>query len=198
MKEIGVAVEGPSDLIFWERVLNRQFAGKGCLFRIRNLGGRDRLIREAPNLVDDYRKAHYHSGFFILDDADKSPCPRDILELFDADFREQISQTPAAVRFAHVCIAFRELESWVLADATSIQNLLNCHDYTAPSPDSAPSGKARLLRLCKQYGGAAAGMEDREFARQAAGWFNPAEARQNSPSFARFWQRISERVSVCL
>jgi hypothetical protein len=30
MNEIGVAVEGPSDLVFWDRVLARQFAGKNC------------------------------------------------------------------------------------------------------------------------------------------------------------------------
>ena len=196
MNEIGVAVEGPSDLVFWERVLSRQFAGRNCLFRVRSLGGRDRLIREAPNLAEDYRSAHYHSAFFILD-ADKSPCPSDVLSLFNDDFRKEVTRPTPHDRFAHVCIAFRELESWVLADVACIRNLLACQDYAAPLLDAAPSGKAGLLRLCKKHQSAAAGMEDREFARRAAGWFNPGVAGQHSSSFARFWQRISDRVAQC-
>jgi hypothetical protein len=193
MKEIGVAVEGPSDLIFWDRVLGRQFAGQSCLFRIRSLGGRDRLIREAPNLTDDYRKAGYHSAFFILD-ADKAPCAPDVLALFDEAFRSEVMQPAIADRFAQVCIAFRELESWVLADAACIQNLLGCTSYSAPLLDAQPSGKAKLLRLCREYSAISAGLEDRDFARQAAGFFAPENARLHSSSFARFWRRLSDRV----
>jgi hypothetical protein len=194
MKKIGVVVEGPSDLIFWERVLARQFAGQGCLFPVRSLGGRDRLIREAPNLSDDFRKAGYHSALFILD-ADKAPCASEVLGLFDDSFRTAATQNPVARRFAHICIAFREMESWVLADAACIQSLIGCADYSAPTVDAQPAGKAKLLRLCREHKNPIfTGMENRDFARKAAGCFAPENARLHSPSFDRFWRRVSSCV----
>lgn len=194
MKRVGVVVEGPSDLMFWHRLLGRMFSSQGWWFDIRNLKGGDRVIQQAPELANAFRKAGYHSAIFIVD-ADKAPCPTTILARFDERFLRDTRSQPPASRFAHVFVAVRELESWVLADEECMRLLLEFPGYQVPAAGAPPAGKAKLLRLCREHGAAASGMQDHQFARQAAGGFDPLRASEHSPSFAHFWERLTARLA---
>jgi hypothetical protein len=193
MKRVGVVVEGPCDLVFWQRLLHRIFARHDYGFDVRSLKGTSRVIQQAPQLTDDFYKAGYHSAFFILD-ADKSPCPREVLARFDVDFLEEIRRNRPAERFAHVFIAFREIESWILADENCVRHLLDFPGYAAPEEQSSPGGKARLLRICREHGAFPVGMQDLEFARQAAALFDPLRVKAHSPSFTHFGERLNSRL----
>lgn len=195
MRRVGVVVEGPTDLVFWNRVLGRAFSSRGYWFDVRSLNGINRVIQEAPALADDFRKAGYHSAIFILD-ADKEPCPSAVLARFNGEFMREARSEPASARFVHILIAFRELESWVLADETCVRALLEFSIYEALPDATQPAGKAKLLRLCRAHGASPSGMEDREFARQAAGHFDPVRTSERSSSFAHCWQRLTARLET--
>ncbi|HEU5124389.1 MAG TPA: DUF4276 family protein [Verrucomicrobiae bacterium] len=194
MKQVGVVVEGPSDAMFWERLLGSRFSQDGYTFRIRIMKGGNRVIQESPDLTDDFRKAKYHSAIIILD-ADKSPCASGILEQFDRNFLAEARHQPPTERFAQIFVARRELESWVLADPDCIRNLLGREDYSVTSAETSAAGKAKFLRLCRASGMFLAGLEDLECARQAARHFAPERAIRNSPSFAYFWSRLVARLT---
>ena len=193
MKKVGVVVEGPSDLLFWNRLLNRKFSRYNYLFQVRSLKGSDRLIQEAPELTNSFRKAQYHSAIFILD-ADKAQCPGEVLARFDKGFLEEIRRSRPAERFAHIFVAFREIESWILADEDCVRSLLDFPGYIAQVQKPSLGGKAKLLRLCKEHGAFPVGMQDLEFARQAAACFDPIQVKIHSPSFAHFWERLNSRL----
>ena len=146
MIRIGIGVEGPSDKAFWEKVLHRSFPG--CLFNIVNLSGRIPLARTAPDVAEGFRNSGHAAAFFLLD-ADKLPCPSAVLDLFEKDFLKEAQRRPVARRFAQIAVAFRELESWVLADDACVRELLGCSDYKAPAPEEKAAGKAKFLRLCR-------------------------------------------------
>lgn len=195
MKRVGVVVEGPSDLVFWHRLLGRMFSSQGYWFDIRNLKGGDRVIQQAPELVNDFRKAGYHSAIFIVD-ADSAPCPSTTLARFDESFLRDLRRHAPAKRFVHIFVATRELESWILADEECMRLLLEFPNYQAPGVEAQPAGKAKLLRLCREHGASVSGMQDHEFARQAASRFDPMRARDRSPSFAHFWERLTGRLET--
>jgi hypothetical protein len=197
MKRVGVVVEGPSDLVFWSRFLGRKFSSRhGYWFDVRSMKGGSRVIQESTDLTDDFRKARYHSAFFILD-ADKRPCATAVLEQFDRAIRGEIRQQPPANRFANVFVALREIESWLLADEVCIQKLFELPGYRAVQAESPLiGGKTQLLKLCRNQGVFPAGMEDRECARQAAGLFEPERAARLSPSCAYFWERLNNRLQT--
>lgn len=195
MRRVGVVVEGPSDLVFWSRLLGRLFSAQGFWFDVRSLKGGDQVILQAPALVNDFRKAGYHSALFFVD-ADKAACATVALERFDQAFLCDARTHPPAGRFAHVFVAIRELESWVLADEECMRALLEFPGYEAPNADAQPAGKTKLLKLCREHGASASGMQDHEFARQAAARFDPARAKDRSLSFAHFWQRLTCRLQA--
>ena len=151
------------------------------------------MIQEAPELADEFRNAGYHSAVFILD-ADKAPCPREVLAQFDEAFLGEIRRCKPSERFAHIFVAFREIESWILADENCVRVLLDFPEYVAPSEKLPRGGKAKLLRLCQDHGAFPVGMQDLEFARQAAGYFDPQSVKVMSPSFHHFWERLNSRL----
>ena len=63
MRFFGVGVEGPSDRIFWEKVLHKYF--RRSRFDVRAMKTRDKLIRESPLLLETFRSAHYDAGLFF-------------------------------------------------------------------------------------------------------------------------------------
>jgi hypothetical protein len=191
VRRVAVLVEGPSDLVFWQRIFYRFFGAEGTKFDVRSLNGVRNLIRRAPTLASDFRGAKYSAAIVILD-ADEASCARKVLELFDSDFQKEASE-PLESRFVHICIAFRELESWVLADENSMRALVyEGYEY---QPGDAAGGKARLSRLCKRHGCPFIGMENREFAKQVAQHFDPEQVRQRSASFNHVWSRLSKRLA---
>ena len=194
MNRVAIVVEGPSDLVFWKRVFYNYFHADQFVFDVRSLNGATNLIREAPTLTDIFRSAKYHAVIFMLD-ADKAECAQQVLDLFDNAFKNQLLSEPRESRFAHVCIAFREVESWILADECCMRELV-FPNYQFGGDQDRIAGKAKLLRLCKDHGCAFTGMEDREFAKQAAEFFSPAEARLRSPSFDHSWTRVCQCLSL--
>lgn len=191
MIRIGIGVEGPSDKAFWEKVLHRSFPG--CWFTIVTLSGRIPLARTAPEMAEGFRNSGHAAAFFLLD-ADKLPCATSVLELFDESFRAAAFLTPVTSRFAHIAVAIRELESWVLADEECVRDLLDYPEYKASAPDEKPGGKAKFLRLCHERNLTFGGLDDRELAGRAGSRFSPARARKHSPSFDYFWNRLTARI----
>ena len=53
---IGVGVEGPSDRVFWDKVLHKHFAG--VQFDIRNMKTREQLIRQTPRQLASFCSLH--------------------------------------------------------------------------------------------------------------------------------------------
>lgn len=71
MKRIAVAVQGPSDKLFWDRVLHRSF--EHARFDVRDLKSQSKLVMAAPALIDSFRAAKYDAVFLLLD-ADEYAC----------------------------------------------------------------------------------------------------------------------------
>ena len=193
MIRIGIGVEGPSDRAFWEKVLHRSFPG--CWFTIVTFSGRIPLARTAPEMAEELRNSGHAAAFFLLD-ADKLPCAAAALELFDESFRKTAFRQPAASRFAHIAVAIRELESWVLADEGCIRDLLRYPEYKAPARNAKPGGKAKFQRLCQERNVTVSGLDDREVAGRAGSRFSPERARKHSPSFDYFWNRLTARIAA--
>jgi hypothetical protein len=107
---VGVGVEGPSDLQFWNKVLHKHF--RGMRFDIRNMKNRDKLIRATPDLSDEFRSLKRAAGFIILD-ADQDPCVSSLLDCFDSAIRAEFQRSES--RYLHLCVAFKRIECWYLA-----------------------------------------------------------------------------------
>ena len=184
---IGVGVEGPSDRVFWDKVLHKHFPG--IRFDIRNMKTRDKLIRQTPRLLDNFRSLQYVAGF-ILVDRDRDPCVAAVLERLDAVSREEARQ-PADARYLTVCVAIRGFEAWLLADAAAIKALLPQASYAAPSDTASLSPKKTLKASWQQQYGPNSSPNKRDFAESMAPLFDPEAARQYSASFTYFWSRLT-------
>ena len=187
--KIGVGVEGPSDLQFWNKLLHKHF--RSCRFDVRNMKNRDKLIRETPRLLETFRNLHYDAGFIVVD-LDDEPCVPAVLDLF-CDVVRQDARTPRPNRFLHVCVAKKNIESWYLADAEAIHTVIPGCLYTAPV-DTSHMGKGKLRELLVAQMGRGAGYNEIAFAKGIAPKFNPQRALPHSPSFAYFWSVIEARV----
>lgn len=191
---IGVGVEGPSDLAFWEKVLHKHL--RGTRFDIRNMKNCDKLIREAPQLLDSFRDLHYEAGFLLLD-YDKvfrviGSCPAEVLQRFDTRVREEATKAPSE-RYLFVCVAVRGLEAWYLADGEAIGQALPDVTYAAsPETGSIDAGTTLKTLWRQQYGNVAFNKID--FAKRIAPRFKPDSACAHSASFTHFWARIGSRA----
>ena len=189
---IGVGVEGPSDRAFWDKVLHKHFPG--VRFDIRNMKTRDKLIRQTPRLLDNFRSLHYIAGFILLD-RDRDPCIAAIIQRFDAAIQQQ-ARKPAEERYLSVCVAIRGFEAWLLADAAAIKVLLPQTNYAAPSDTASLNPGRKLKALWQQQYGRNSIPNKIGFASLMAPQFNPEAARQHSASFTYFWSRLTEACQV--
>lgn len=183
MKTIGVGVEGPSDLQFWNKVLPKHFPH--WRFDVRMMKNRDKLIRETPKLLDTFRSLHYRAGF-ILVDLDDDPCVTHIVSLFDPVIQQHRKNFERDSRFLHICVTKKELEAWFLADAQAIHAVIQGSDYQAPA-DTSTYGKGKLRRHIRAMEGRRAAFNEIAFARDIAPKFSPNRARKCSNSFEYFW-----------
>lgn len=182
---IGVGVEGPSDRAFWDKVLHKHF--RRVKFDIRNMKNRDKLIREAPNLLETFRGAHYHAGFILID-RDKTPCVTEVFKEFDQRIQDE-AQKPIEQRFLFICVAILELEAWFLADSKAITSVLPGISYSIIGETSALNGEKNLLNLWRQaYGYTTFNKID--FAKNIAPRFDPHSALRYSTSFNYFWDKM--------
>ena len=184
---IGVGVEGPSDRAFWDKVLHKHFPG--VRFDIRNMKSKEKLIRQTPHLLDNFRSLHYAAGF-ILVDREKDPCIAAILQRLDEVSREE-ARRPADERYLFVCVAIRGFEAWLLADAAAIKTLLPRASYTAPSDTASLNPRKKLKALWQQQYGRNSTPNKRNFAESMAPLFDPEPAGQYSASFTYFWSRLT-------
>ena len=184
---IGIGVEGPSDRVFWDKVLHKHFPG--VRFDIHNMKSKEKLIRETPHLLGVFRSLHYAAGF-ILVDRDKDPCVAAILQRFDEVSREE-ARRPADERYLFVCVAIRGLEAWFLADTTAIKALLPQASYTAPRETGCLNPGKILRELHHQQYGQSPTRNKIDFSKRMAPLFDPEAARQHSASFTYFWSRLT-------
>jgi hypothetical protein len=186
---IGVGVEGPSDREFWDKVLHKHF--RGFQFDVRSMNNRGKLIRETPRLLDTFRNLHYRAGF-ILVDLDDAPCATSVIDLFTETVR-CIAKADRDSRFLHVCIAFRSLEAWYLADSAAIRAVLQGCSYNAPA-DTAQYTKGTLRKLVRNQCGENAPFNEIAFAKAIAPKFDPCLARNRSISFNYFWGLMESKT----
>jgi len=185
--KFGVGVEGVSDLIFWKKVLNKHFAPHQ--FNVRYMNGREPLIRRTPELLDQYRNAHY-DGLFILADKDKERCFTQLRVLFSEAERAAFV-LPRATRYLNLCAPVRNVEAWYQADEAATRSVTGAMDYVVPAEtDGKGKGTIRLL-YSALYGNLVA-YNEIQFAKDMAPLFDPAAARQHSTSFNYFWTRLEE------
>ncbi len=182
---VGVAVEGPSDRTFLDKVLHKHF--RSARFDVRSMNGRERLICSTPQLLETFRSAHYAAGFVILD-CESDPCHHRALEHFNPDIRREFSK-PSSERFLFVCVAIRGLECWLLADELAIRSVLPAAAYECPSETAALNPGRVLQELWRQQHGIAA-FDKIEFAKSIAPRFDPTNASAHSASFAYFWTKL--------
>lgn len=185
----GIGVEGPSDKHFWEKVLHKHF--KGHSFDVCNMKNRDKLIRETPRLLNQFRKMHYDAGF-ILVDMDEDRCISTVINYFDAAIKTT-RRDPRQDRFLHLCVAIKEIESWYLADQDAIHRAIPGVSYLVPH-DTGRSSKGTLKTLVKQTLGKNATFNEIDFAKRMAPAFNPKRARNHSKSFTYFWSILEKLV----
>ena len=191
MKKIAVVVEGPSDEVFWEKVLNREFARR-CRFKVIKRNGRSNVISGAADLLESLRGAGYEAIFFVVD-LDDEPCVAAVRELFAAGVKQD-SLAPLEQRRVHLCIARRHFESWLLADEEAIRAALPNVTYSCEAATDGRNGKAQLKQLIRTDRGAAASFREPAFAQEMAPCFSPAKAVRWSSSFAHFWTRMTSVV----
>lgn len=191
---IGVAVEGPSDFAFWNKILHKHCSP--ARFDIRNMKNCGALIRETPNLLDAFRSLHYSAGFILIDrdkiDKDKTRCPAGVINLFQPQIIAE-ARKPLAERYLYICVAVRELEAWYLADDAAMTNVLPEIDYAASEETGNENAGELIDRLwSQQYGNTAFNKLD--FAKSIGSEFMPENAMLHSASFRLFWERISNKA----
>ena len=186
---IGVGVEGPSDRTFWDKVLHKHF--RGVRFDVRNMKNRCQLIRETPRLLETFRGAHYAAGFILLD-RDDTPCSTGVIDEFDRHIQSE-ARRPIEQRYLFICVAIRELEAWLLADAQAITAILPTAQYTPPPETAVLNAEVEIKGLWRQHHGSAA-FNKIDFARRMAPKFSPTEAQKRSSSFTHFWTRITKTI----
>lgn len=188
--KFGVGVEGPSDRIFWNKVLNKHFAPHH--FDVRNMQNREKLIRATPALMEQFRSAKF-DGVFILADKDKERCFTELRELF-GETERRASRLPRPERFLNICAPVRNVEAWYLADEAGVRSAIPGTEYVVPASTDG-KGKGAIRGLLTALHGNQATYNEILFATSIAPVFAPAIARLHSPSFNYFWTRLEEATS---
>ena len=193
---IGVGVEGPSDLKFWNKVLHKHFPG--VRFDIRNMKNCGALIRETPRLLNLFRSLHYDAAFILTDRDkiahDKTRCPGPVIAQFGTEVQVEARRSKLE-RYLSICVAIRGLEAWFLADADAIRNVLPKATYVMPDKTDGIDAGEQIKGLWRQQHGRIA-FNKIDFAERMSVPFDPDIAREHSDSFAYFWQRISDVCQI--
>jgi hypothetical protein len=188
--KIGVAVEGPSDKKFWEKVLRKHFPRPVVFPPIRAMGGREKLIQATPKLLDDFRGARYHAGF-ILVDRDDSLNVQAVLAEFDESIQVE-ARKPITERYLFICVAVRELEGWFLADEPAINVVFPKAKYRAPQETGVLNAEKKLREFWEKHHQTA--FNKLTVAEEMAKKFSPEEAQNRSDSFKHFWKRLQSKA----
>jgi len=183
MSKVGVAVEGPSDLVFWRKFLHRTYRPQR--FDVHMMSGRQKLVRDAAKLLDMFRDAHYCAGILIID-IDKDHCVTETRESFADEILEELKRD-ISQRYLHLCVAVAKIESWYLADDEAIRSVICGVEYHAGEYDPRWA-KKKLGELHAQVGAVYNAID---FGARIATKFDPQRAAKRSDSFRIAWDRIS-------
>ena len=189
MKKIGVAVQGPSDFVFWNRVLHKHIAGVS--FSVRDLKSQQKLAAAAGALAEGFRNSGYDALFLLLD-ADKSLCVADVRASLDEPTRNLVGEAREN-RWVFLSVAFRELETWYCADPEALSNAVEAP--VPPEITGVTGGEAALSRFFREKLGRTLGLNKRDLAARMSLHFEPARARKNSASFHYFWSSLEAVLS---
>jgi len=91
-------------------------------------------------------------------------------------------------RRTFLSVAFRELESWYLADSDALALALEAPIPT--DPILRTGGKTALAKFVRQELGQRLGYNERQLAERMSVQFDPARARKRSESFDYFWSCV--------
>lgn len=189
--KIGIAVQGPSDREFFDKVLHKHF--HGIRFDVRNLKSQQKLIRQAPALLETFRDAGYHAGF-ILVDRDANRCISEVFSLFDESI-QAAARAPMVYRYLHICIAIRELEAWYLADPVATAAIFPKTTYSPPHDTSSLNAETKICGLWQEQYGLYSAVNKIDLAKTISPKFNPIRARTRSKSFAYFWDLLNNKLA---
>ncbi len=189
--KIGIAVQGPSDREFFDKVLHKHF--HGITFDVRNLKSQHKLIRQAPALLETFRGAGYCAGF-ILVDRDDSTCISAVFKLFDKTIQETARQ-PRDSRYLHICVAIRELEAWYLADSQAIAAIFPKASYSSAEETGSLNAEAKIRDIWQQQYGSCSAVNKIDLAKTISTKFHPAKAQTRSKSFAYFWNMLGKKIA---
>ena len=188
--KVGVAVEGPSDRIFLDKVLHKHW--KPARFHIRALNGRSSLLRRAPQIVDAFHDLHYRAACLVVDRHDR-PCVAAVVEELAEPANTQCRE-PRKDRYVWLFVPVVEIEAWYLADDKAVASVLPKVAWQAPCDTGSVNAEQVIKGLWQeQYGNVALNKPD--LARRMAAKFSPENAINHSASFRYFWDAIRELLS---
>jgi hypothetical protein len=163
----------------WPEVLRPYRVGRDSLIKPGGVEGTaDDLLRRSPDVT----------GLLILFDADDD-CPARV----GPELAGRVMAARPDIETA-VVLANREFEAWFLAAAPSLSGKQGLSDDLAPPP--TPEG----IRGCKEWlskhrqGGAP--YKPRQHQPGLAQAIDLAMARQNAPSFAKFWRDVERLLAA--
>jgi len=186
MTRIGVIVEGPSDQIFWSKLLWRVIPGFN--WDVRPLHGRPKVFAGAANLETAFRRVKA-AAVMVLVDGDDDPCATVVRNQFPLSLREAFTKA-SHERDAHLFVAFTKLESWMLADEEAIRTVTNFDGYESVLETSTGGSKAKLREILRSYSPGKA-FNEIAFAKEMSRQFSPERAKAHSASFSYFWNRLA-------
>jgi hypothetical protein len=181
---IGIAVEGESDRIFIDKIVKKNF--RNIRFDIRQMSNKYRLIRQSPQLYDDFKSGGYSSAVAILD-LDNDPCVTAAIEGFSREIMEE-RRLGTEKRFFHICVSKKEIEAWYLADIKAINKLIPGIQWTVPDGENTDVYGARKLDELHRNAGLA--YRKIPFAKKICVCFDPCAAIAKSTSFKYFWTTL--------
>ena len=188
--KIGVGVEGPSDRVFWDKVLHKHFPR--VRFDIHNMSNRGKLIRDAADLLETFRDTHCTAGFLLVD-RDDTPCASGVIDEFASEVQAE-ARKPLDERYLFICVSIRELEAWFLADGPAITAVLPNVTWEPPKETGTLNAEKELKALWKEQHGKNVAFNKIEFAKLLAPKFKPDEAGSRSASFLFFWNRVMSKA----
>jgi hypothetical protein len=187
--KIGIGVEGPSDKKFLDSLLKREYPK--IRFHIQNMGCRTKLMRNASQLLNQWKECNFDAGFILID-CDKSICASQVVGEFERSIQEE-SRKYKPDRFLSVIVAIKEIEAWFLSDEQAIHSIFSQSDYNVPVETGAIGAEGLLKKFWKKE--RKSSINKISFAETIALYFNPQRAMPHSESFAYFWSRLQETLN---
>ncbi len=139
--------------------------------------GTPNLIKRASDRLNNFRNARYEAGIILLD-ADREPCVTAIRSKFSVECRVEF-QLGRDLRFLHLVVAKKKLESWLLADTDAVRQSSGNSYYSAVEETSTANYDHTIREL---YGD----ISKVALAGKLSSRFDPPRGSSNSESFSYY------------